>query len=103
MNHTGRTSVGRRRQASRKRLVIGATRINYSPELRNPVFRHEEPGRSQGTPRWSVPLTNLAHQDQEIAFFSGLGRPRLILLRIWGALAAKSAGRSASKYSSGVR
>jgi len=24
MNHTGRTSVGRRRQASRKRLVIGA-------------------------------------------------------------------------------
>jgi hypothetical protein len=27
MNHTGRTSVGRRRHASRKRLVIGATRI----------------------------------------------------------------------------
>jgi hypothetical protein len=32
MNHTGRTPVGRRRQASRKRLVIGATRINmFSP------------------------------------------------------------------------
>ena len=27
MNQTGRTSVGRRRQASRKRLVIGATRM----------------------------------------------------------------------------
>jgi hypothetical protein len=32
MNQTGLTSVGRRRQASRKRLVIGATRmVNPDP------------------------------------------------------------------------
>ncbi len=46
-----------------------------------------------GQTRWPVPFTKLAHETsqpgQEIGFFSGFGRPRLILLRIWGALAAK--------------
>ena len=32
--------------------------------------------------RWPVPFTKLAHPAQKIGFFSGLGRPRLILLRI---------------------
>jgi hypothetical protein len=32
MNHTGRTSVGLRRQASRKRLDMGATRIVGQPK-----------------------------------------------------------------------
>ena len=56
MNHTGRTSVGRRRQASRKRLVIGATRMADPSCLRrrtreNPLACAWPPtgGRSRNT------------------------------------------------------
>jgi hypothetical protein len=48
MNHTGRTSVGRRRQASRKRLVIGATRIVDPPDPSRPLAKLKYPEQTRG-------------------------------------------------------
>jgi hypothetical protein len=84
MNQTGRTSVGRRRQASRKRLVIGATRIDLSllpillrlKRLWALSSERRAPKERLDWTRWPVPLTKLAHRPrqsgQEMEFFSAI-------------------------------